>query len=172
MKLAKAKKIAVKYVMMLTPYSERISVAGSVRRERAEVKDIEIVAVPKVIQKEVDLFHQEPRRHPGFLQIINSLEKIKGEATGRYTQRRLPEGINLDLFMVTKENWGLQIAIRTGSAAFSHKVLATGWTRLGYRSHGGILWKDGTPVYIHEEKELFDLLGLDFIKPSKREINT
>ena len=172
MELAKAKKVAAKYVMMLTPYCERISIAGSIRRERPEVKDIEIVIIPKEIPTKIDLFTQEPRRSPGFIQVVNSLEKVKGEPTGKYTQRRLLEGINLDLFMITKENWGLQIAIRTGSAEFSHKVLATGWTRLDYTSHEGILWKEGTPVYIHEEKELFDLLGLDFIEPPQREVTT
>lgn len=171
MKLAQAKKIAAKYLMALAPYCERISVAGSIRRERPEVKDIEIVCVPKEVKTARDLFSDQSIRHPKFLEVINSLKRIKGTAEGKYTQQRLPEGINLDLFMVTKETWGLQLAIRSGSAEFSHMVLARGWTSLGYKSCDGILWKDGKPVYIREEKELFDLLGLDFMDPKEREIH-
>ena len=35
---------------------------------------------------------------------------MKGEPTGKYTQRRLPEGLTLDLFMADANNWGLILA--------------------------------------------------------------
>jgi hypothetical protein len=42
-----------------------------------------------------------------------------GQPTGKHTRRILPCGMKLDVFMVTADTWGLQLAIRTGSAAFS-----------------------------------------------------
>ena len=154
MKKDEAKKIADKYIELLKPYCERIEIAGSVRREKPEVKDIEIVAIPQ------DLI--------GFSREVNKLQKIKGEPTGKYTQRKLPEGINLDLFISNRRNWGLIFAIRTGSADFSHKILACGWVRAGYKSENGILKKNGQEIEIREEKDLFDLIGIPFVDPRLR----
>lgn len=46
MQLAQAKTIAEGLVEAFKPYCRRVQIAGSIRRERPEVKDIEIVAVP------------------------------------------------------------------------------------------------------------------------------
>jgi len=95
------------------------------------------------------------------------LTKVKGDPTGKYTQRILPEGINLDLFMATKDNWGYILAIRIGPDGYS-KYLATTWVRLGYKGIDGMLTKDGEPVPVPEEKDLFWLLGLEYVEPEYR----
>lgn len=97
------------------------------------------------------------------------MPKIKGKATGKYTQR-LYKHYKVDIFIANENNWGLIFAIRTGSADYSYKILASTWKKLGYESKGGILYKDGKPTYIREEKELFDLLGIKCIPPKYREI--
>jgi len=155
MELEEAKKIADKYVKILKPYCLRIEIAGSIRREKSEVKDIEIVAIPIALK--------------GFSDEVNKLQKVKGEPTGKYTQRILPEGIKLDLFMANVKNWGLILAIRTGSAEFSHKVLACGWVRAGYKSIDGMLTRR-QEIDIREEKDLFDLIGVPYIEPKLREV--
>lgn len=153
-----AKQIAMKAAEELRPYCNRTEIAGSIRRKKSDVKDIEIVCIPKdeeILQ---------------FAALVNQWEKIKGEPTGKYTQRRLPEGINLDLFMAKPRNWGLIFALRTGSAAYSHKILAGTWVRLGYRSVDGMLTKEEKLFGVPEEADLFDLLGLDFIEPEYRDV--
>jgi DNA polymerase/3'-5' exonuclease PolX len=155
MGLEEAQIIAEKYVRLLKPYCQRIRIAGSVRREKPEVHDIEIVCIPQ------DLM--------GFSKEVNLLPKIKGEPTGKYTQRKLPEGINLDLFMANEENWGLIFAIRTGSADFSHKILACGWVKKGYHSKNGKLTDEqGREIILREEEHLFDFIGIPFVKPKLR----
>lgn len=47
MKLEHARILANEVVQLMAPYCERIEVAGSIRREAAEVKDIEVVCIPK-----------------------------------------------------------------------------------------------------------------------------
>ncbi len=47
MQLDKALEIAEKTKELLAPYCERIEIAGSIRRKKPEVKDIELVAIPK-----------------------------------------------------------------------------------------------------------------------------
>ncbi|MEW6507205.1 MAG: hypothetical protein AB1432_05610 [Bacteroidota bacterium] len=173
MELRKAEKIAQKYIDLLAPFCERIEIAGSVRRRKPEVKDIEIVCIPKkeIVLEDVDDFFKEEKDsyeiHPEFIREINKLEKIRGEPTGKYTQRILPEGINLDLFMATKDNWGYILAIRIGPDGYS-KYLANTWVKLGYKGVDGMLTKNGVPIPVYEEKDLFWLLGLEYVEPEYR----
>jgi DNA polymerase/3'-5' exonuclease PolX len=156
MKLQEAKKIAEKYLNLLSPYCSRFAIAGSVRREKPEVHDIEIVVIPNI--QTIDYFCDE----------VNKLKKVKGEPKGKYTQRVLPEGINLDLFIATERNWGNIFAIRTGSADFSYKILACGWVKAGYKSVNGMLTKNGQEIECREEEDLFKLIGVPFVEPRLR----
>ncbi len=164
----KAVKIAQKYKELFFPFCERIEIAGSIRREKPIIGDIELVVIPKKITKRVDLFKDAEIVSPEFISLVSSFEKIKGEPTGKYTQCLLPEGIKLDIFIATPENWGFILAIRTGSAAYSHKILGTAWVKKGYHSENGTLCKFGLPVAVPEEEDLFRILELPFLHPRKR----
>ena len=162
MKHSEALSIAHKVVEMLKPHCDRIEIAGSIRLGKPEVKDIEIVAIPKPY--EVGLFSI------GIATVVEKWKKVKGELPCKYTQRILPEGIKLDLFFAEKGNWGLIFAIRTGSAEYSHKILAAGWVKAGYKSTDGYLTKDGKEFAVHEEKDLFDRIGVPYTNPENREL--
>ena len=165
MKLDEARAIAERVLAELTPHCERIEIAGSIRRSKPDVKDIEVVAIPRT--RVSGLFQDIVERDPAFCRAVDQWERIKGTSTGKYTQR-LVDGISLDLFTATAENWGLILAIRTGSAEFSHNVLAAGWVRRGYHSSGGMLHRGGTPVEVREERELFELVGVEWVDPAQR----
>lgn len=154
-----ARPIADKYVDLLSPYCDRIEIAGSVRRKKANVGDIEIVCIPSEING---------NRFPEFINFVNNLTKVRGEPTGKYTQRMLPEGIALDLFMASENNWGMIFPMRTGSRDFSHYKLACRWVAMGYKSIGGCLHKDNEVICFREEQDLFDFLGIEFVQPEKR----
>jgi DNA polymerase/3'-5' exonuclease PolX len=160
MKHQQINEIAIKVLQQLEPYCERIEIAGSIRREKPEPNDIEIVAIPKPY--DVGLFES------GIATVVNRWEKIKGELPCKYTQRILPEGIKLDLFFATPKNWGLILAVLTGSPEYSYRILATQWVRLGYKTENGILVKDGKEIEVREEMELFKMLGLKWVKPKYR----
>ena len=158
-----AKEIADKLIILLSPHCYRIEIAGSIRREKNIVGDVEIVAIPKPFQ--TGLFQD------GIAEIVNQWQKVKGEleyGKTKYTQRILPEGIKLDLFFAEEGNWGLIFAIRTGSADYSHKVLANGWVKRGYKSEGGYLMQDGKRYEVREEKDLFERIGVPFVEPKYR----
>jgi len=157
---AEAYKVALETLEQLKPHCERIEIAGSIRRKKVEVGDIELVITPKPYS--TGLFES------GIATIVNKWEKVKGELPCRYTQRVLPSGIKLDLFFAEKENWGLVYALRTGSADYSHKVLANGWVRQGFKSEGGYLFRDGERYEVKEEKDLFKLIGVRYIEPENR----
>ena len=160
--LPEALPIAEDLVRQLEPHCERLEIAGSIRRRRPEVGDIEIVAIPKPYG--VGLFES------GIAKVVNQWPKVKGELPCLYTQRVLPQGIKLDLFFATVDNWGLQLAIRTGSADYSHHALAARWSRLGYRSANAILTRGDEVVQVREEEDLFRLIGLPWVPPDKREV--
>ena len=129
-----AAEIAVSKCVHLQPHTTKINIAGSLRRKKDDVKDIEIVCVPAV-STGVDLFgHSSGEiRSPQFIEAVNSLGKIiKGQATGRMMQIELPEGIMLDLFITTREDYFRQYAIRTGSAHYAARYIAGGWKRKGW----------------------------------------
>jgi len=159
---ATACKIALEILKQLKPHCERIEIAGSVRRKKAEVGDIELVIIPKPYS--TGLFES------GIATVLNKLEKVKGELPCKYTQRILPSGIKLDLFFAEEANWGLVYALRTGSADYSHKVLASGWVREGFKSEGGYLFRDGERYEIREEEDLFKLIGVRYVPPEDRNL--
>lgn len=157
MKYQEAEKIALKYFELLKPFCERIAVAGSIRRKKSEVKDIEIVCIPQ------DLI--------GFAAEVNKLEKVKGEPTGKYTQRILPEGIKLDLFICERDNWGNIFLIRTGNWQFSKQIMIRA-LREGFKQRDGYLWDGGKMLECREEENIFKILKLDFILPENRNNET
>ena len=77
MELTKASEIVKKIEVELKPFCDRIQIAGSIRRQKANVKDIEIVAIPN------------DRFQLGL--IVNRWKKIRGDVGGKYLQRILPE---------------------------------------------------------------------------------
>lgn len=162
MELNKALNIAQEVKKQLAPHCERIEIAGSIRRKNPNVKDIEIVAILKPYN--VGLFES------GIASVVNQWAKTKGNLPCKYTQRILPEGIKLDWFFANEENWGLIYAIRTGSAEYSHKILANKWVSNGYKSIEGHLYYNEKKIILKEEKELFDILGLPYLKPELRSL--
>lgn len=159
---AEAYKIALATLEELKPYCIRAEIAGSIRRKKSEVGDIEIVAIPKPYS--IGLFQSR------IASVVNQWEKVKGELPCKYTQRILPSGIKLDLFFAKEENWGLVFALRTGSADYSHKVLANAWVREGFKSEAGYLYREGQRYEVCEEKDLFRLIGVPYIEPEDRNL--
>jgi DNA polymerase/3'-5' exonuclease PolX len=156
MRLAEARYAANKIVAAIQPYCTVAIIAGSIRREKPEVGDIEIVAIPGN-----DTFSEDKAKMLIYDLLDRMAHRIKGQPNGKYNQWQLrqPE-INLDLFYATANNFGLQLAIRTGSSKYSHYVLASGWKRKGFKSSEGVLYdRDGKATYIRTEEELFALIG-------------
>lgn len=163
---ADALTIAETVVAQLAPHCERIQIAGSIRRKRRTVKDIEIVCIPKPY--ETGLFQS------GIAEVIEQWECVKGQlqyGVTKYTQRMHPSGIAIDIFFAVPENWGYILGIRTGPWDYSKQVLAAGWVKNGYRGVEGILHYKGRPVEVREERELFQRCGVSYCEPEQRQVN-
>ena len=163
---SEGKAIADSLVELLNPFVERLEIAGSIRRNKETIGDIELVAIPKPYK--TGLFED------GLARVVNQWPRLKGEleyGVCKYTQRVLPQGINLDLFFATKINWGLIFLIRTGDWQFSKKFIGLLLPQKGYKSEGGYL-KDSYNriVQTPEEIDLFKFAGIEYIQPENRDI--
>lgn len=162
---AEAYEIALSVLEELKPHCIRIEIAGSLRRKKDDCGDVEIAAIPKP--------YSTGLLESGIATIVNKWKKVKGElefGKTKYTQRILPEGIKLDLFIANEENWGLIFAMRTGPAEYSHKVLANGWVRQGFKSQDGYLYRNGEKYEVREEEDLFKLIGIPYVNPEDRNL--
>lgn len=162
--LAEAQAIANDVITQLGPHCSRLQVAGSIRRQRPTIGDIEVVCLPLP-------YDASPLFASGIATVVNQWEKVRGELPCRYTQRRLPCGMKLDLFMPDPLGYGLQLAIRTGSADWCRTVLAPAWVRAGFHSAGGVLRREDCSVApTPDERSLFELIGLRWTEPRDREV--
>jgi DNA polymerase/3'-5' exonuclease PolX len=141
---AEALTLAEEVYHALAPYCTKIRIAGSIRRQKPEVRDCEIVCVRRQVPS--DLFGDETAVDPDFCAIVNQWRKVKGEPTGRYTQRVLPSGMKLDLFMADADDWEWQLCLRTGSAGFNQHVLLPAVKRQGLVAENGYLTRDGQVI--------------------------
>lgn len=76
-----AERVANRFLALITGSCEQAVMAGSLRRMRPDVGDIEIVAVPQVVDRPVGLFaeHTEP---------FNLLEDIIGRMLAEDAERK------------------------------------------------------------------------------------
>lgn len=191
MKYADALVIAQELVERLRPACTRIEIAGSVRRGKPEVKDIEIVAVPDlrpVPCPRAEFGKPLPRvcktKLDAILEEMFQQGLLKREKDGeKFKKLWLRQNVHVDLFLVTPPaEWGVQMVIRTGPAEFSHWCV----TR---KSQGGalpddLIVEDGAVgprvrgdkgdarhgvILTPEESDFLKVLGLGWIEPGKRE---
>jgi len=170
--LAEAQKIAQKVKEFLEPYCERIEIAGSVRREKPEVGDIEIVVIPRKASLQ-DMFGNTICTMSVLAECdFSPIGKII-RGGDKYKQIALHEGMSLDLFIVTPPaHWGVIFLIRTGSAEFSHRMVTLkrhgGNLPSMYRVKEGAVWKGNTVIPVPEEEDYFKLCNMEVIPPNER----
>jgi DNA polymerase/3'-5' exonuclease PolX len=190
MENAKAVITANRLMDWLRPACDRIEIAGSTRREKPEVGDIEIVAIPKAGAPR-PVFGQR-KIFPRMLeQVLDNMQNQRGliepiKGGEKYKQFWLLEGrvhlIKIDLFLVEEpRQWGLIYLIRTGPADFSKWMVTPrskgGALLEGYFVRDGYMWKHGdgktwppSPIIdVPEEADYFRLCELEWVEPRERQ---
>lgn len=154
----------------------RIVIAGSMRRRRPDGGDIELLVISKVQR---DLFggiasylldeavlalvHKgtlDYRLDGRGIRILGSLNKLMVHRASR---------IPVDIFTTTKENWGMALVVRTGSADFNKRLMAR-FRALGKAGHayGGITLRDGSELECPTEEIVFREAEWEYIDPEAR----
>ena len=189
-----AKNLAKAIIDVLSPHCERIEVAGSLRRNQAQVGDIELVAISKT--HPVGLFGQDVT-HAAVERIRQAADQESPDirilaSGGRAVQFViLRQQVQVDLYLATPDNWGYIFAIRTGPAHFSKRAVTPtskgGFLTEGHRCADGYVWERHRPggtslepqrklddgawysmLRVPEEQDFFKLLTCGWIDPPRR----
>ena len=157
-------------IRIIAPHCERVEIAGSLRRKRAEVGDVEIVCVPKSVG---DMFGNNYRFA---IQVRHAIEKagFKIESGGDHYIKAERNGVQHDIFLTSPEQWGVIFTIRTGDAEFSRRLVTPknkgGWLPSCFNVKDGRVWAGNEVQETPEEKDFFKLAGLPWLEPEKRNV--
>jgi DNA polymerase/3'-5' exonuclease PolX len=171
MQLAQARAIAEALRELLRPACTRVEIAGSIRRRRPDVGDIELLCIPKY-GGPVDLLDSLLRR----LIAEGALDyrRNKRGSTVYGPKNKLlvhnPSGIGVDVFCTTWECWGVSLVVRTGGKT-TNKEIATRALQRGMKFHAygrGFTRADNTELVCHTEREVFKAVGLRCPEPWER----
>ncbi len=188
MKREDALVLAEKVVAVLQPFCERVCVAGSLRRERSEVGDIDIVALPKPLDQPgplggtVHLVESSvwSTLFPKVLSKIGLKLVVSGPEILRFNYvsafGELPidfSGFQVDVYRARPETWGVILLVRTGSKEHNVKLCSLAKAKgLKLSAAEGVVTQVGFGQIIASktEEEIFAALGLAFVEPKDREV--
>lgn len=152
--LERAERIAEAVVKRLGPYCSRIQVAGSVRRKKPRVNDIDFVLI---LSDPWNLQHE-----------IKGIGQIK--MGGSKIMRVMAGSVQLDFYFATPETWATLLLIRTGSMENNIR-LATHAKERGWRlaaSGDGLFDEGDQRIAGDSEESIYGALGLPYQKPQER----
>ena len=140
------------------PASDRVEVAGSLRRMADSVKDLDIIATasdPEALASTL-----------GDLELVESVQSA-GEAGARVTTHT---GMRIDLKVVEPDQFGNVLQHFTGSKAHNVALRESAVRRGLHVSEYGILDDaTGETLRCEREEEVYERLGLEWIPPELRE---
>jgi DNA polymerase/3'-5' exonuclease PolX len=171
MELEKARAIAEELKKLLEPACERITIAGSIRRQKPRVGDIELLVIPK-FDGIFDLLDRELKWLIGTHILEHRLTKIGSVVYGPKNKllRHVASGIGLDVFSTDAECWWVSLVVRTGGEATNKEIASLALER-GMRFHAygrGFTLADGSELVCKSEEEVFKAVGLAYQAPWER----
>ena len=153
LKLVEAQGLAKEVITILSPFCKRIEVAGSIRRRKAEVHDVDIVLIPNSL---VDI-----------VGILQKKMQAKVEKRGKLIISLKIRDEGVDLNLATEETFVPLLLFRTGSWQHNTK-LATKAKRLGLKFSPYGVFKDDKRIDDNTEEGIFSALGEDYIPTEER----
>ena len=170
MKLPFASECADRLVAWLGPLCNRVEIAGSIRRKKAEVSDIDLVAIPR-IDVEKDMFGTPVKSINLTWREIDRRSTKDGWTILRagseivsWTHR----GIHVDVFFTEAAYWGSMLLCKTGSK--EHNI----WLANYAIAQGG-KWHPNHGLYISNrrisetEEAIYEALRIAYIPAERRE---
>lgn len=176
MKLSQAHHLALALIEHLSPACDRISIAGSIRRQKPEPKDCELVIIPRY---RADVLTGNPA--PMTDDVLAELIGVGKLSFDQQVKRNGPKykrlvhtasGLVFELFFCAPDNWGCIYTLRTGPGEFSRmlvtKISQGGAMPLDSAMSDGYLWTRGVRISVPEEHDLFTALDLPCWEPQDR----
>jgi DNA polymerase/3'-5' exonuclease PolX len=184
---ALALEVARELCAALKPHCEKLIVAGSLRRRKKDVGDLEILFIPKMevvpVFQQSDIFLPkiDSKRSLADAALDVLVQKViilqRRNTLGSFTwgpknklARHTSTGLPVDLFTATEANWYNYLVCRTGSAdnnvRIAQAALAKRWAWHPYGS--GFTDHLGADIPVTSEQDVFSLAGLPYLEPWER----
>jgi DNA polymerase/3'-5' exonuclease PolX len=173
--------VAEEMVELLKPCCERISIAGSLRRFKRQVGDIEILFVPRMSKRPDGLFDErivsvadeviEQLLKDGYFAKRPNKNGVFAWGGSNKLAIHTASGIPVDLFSTSQERWFVSLVIRTGSKETNLR-LTTGANKLNRTlnayGYGTTDRKTGETTRATSEQHVFELCGVPYLEPKDR----
>lgn len=155
---AEALAVAEQVVEEIRPWCDRVEVAGSVRRLRPDVGDIDIVCQPSLWWEDV------------FVKGALIEKGARFESVAAESWAFALNGLKVELCLAVPETYPMKVLWRTGS--WQHNaMLASRAMRMGLRMRkaGVVEAATGEVLAWETEEAIFEALGLEWVPPERRE---
>ena len=160
--LRKAQDLAEQIKNTVAAHCSKIEVAGSIRRQKPKVHDIDFVVVTETDAEWQKIGEQLKRMKAKFSCQGNSVTKALVPCKSGLFQ--------VDFYRAQPKTWGIHLLIRTGSAEHNTWLASYAISKgMRIRYSEGLI-KDGKAVAGETEQDVFTALGLPFPAPNEREI--
>jgi DNA polymerase (family 10) len=158
--LGRVRPVAQEIVLFLSVNApvEKIEIAGSIRRWKETINDIDIVAASKDPAAVMKVFTHMP-------DIKDVL--MKGPTKSSVVRK---EGIRVDLRVVEEESYGSSLAYFTGSKEHNIRLRKLA-AEAGMEINEYGIFRGAGEIKLggREEKDIYDILGLQYVPPELRE---
>jgi len=138
----------------------KIEVAGSIRRQRPEVNDIDIVLIPQEWMWQ-NIAH-----------VLKHRLGATRKESGPELVRLMMQGVQVDLYRARPKTWGVLLLIRTGSIQHNIKLCSHARSIGVMLSAAQGVLKDGKVIASRTEEEIFAALGIPYVEPKDREVRS
>ena len=171
MELHQAELIANELLKMLEPACQRVTIAGSIRRQKPQVGDVELLCIPKH-QGHVDLLDQKLRQLMQAQVLEYRLNKRGHRMYGPFNEllQHVATGIGVDIFSTAENCWAVALVVRTGGEVTNRRIataaLRKGWR---FRAYGSGFSTPEGELVCHSEAEVFESVGLPYKVPWERD---
>jgi DNA polymerase (family X) len=141
----------------LAPYAEQVTYAGSLRRMKEIVHDIDILAASRKPEETMKAFLGLP-----------TIDAVLAQGPTKASVR-LEDDLQVDLRVIEPSSWGAAMHYFTGSKAHNIRMRERA-IKLGFKlNEYGLFDSNNKQIAGAEEAEIFARLGLPFIPPVLRE---
>jgi len=140
----------------LKPHVDRISLAGSIRRRKETIGDMDILAVSSKPEVVMDIFTK-----------MKGVDKVLVKGITK-TSIRLTSGIQVDLRIVEHKSFGSALQYFTGSKEHNIELRKIA-IKKGYKLNEYGLFKGDEQIAGENEEDVYRTLGLEWIPPEMRE---
>lgn len=161
------------------------TIAGSIRRKKPDVGDVEHVVIPKMRKLTSGLFGEPSEQNALLVRLDEEVEALSGPiAKAVYPDMRhrwgekyrgvVFNGFRHEVFIADEQNWGSILAIRTGPADYSRMLVTKLLDARRYRQQDGYVRyaSDGAIRAVPTEEEFFRLCGVEYVAPEERTSRT